>query len=65
MILNVTNNNKNSWKFVIKYISDNLCSKLGYKLNEIKNKEINELNPDSLQKCYDFNILEKIRLGNI
>ena len=65
MILNVTNNNKNSWKFVIKYVSDNLCSKLGYKLNEIKNKEINELNPDSLQKCYDFNILEKIRLGNI
>ena len=54
---------KNSWKFIIEYVSDNLCSKLGYQLNELKNKEINDYFPDSLKKCYNFNLLEKFRLG--
>ena len=56
---------KNSWKFIIEYASDNLCSKLGYQLNELKNKEINDYFPDSLKKSYDFNLLEKFRLGFI
>ena len=54
---------KNSWKFIIEYASDNLCSRLGYQLNELKNKEINDYFPDSLKKCYNFNLLEKCRLG--
>ena len=64
LILN-TYNNKNSWKFTIEYASDELCSKLNYKLYEIKGKEINELFPDSLKKCFEYIILEKIRIGSV
>ena len=59
-----TINTKNSWKFTFEYASDNFCSELGYTLHQLKNKEVNELNPDGLKKCYDYNALEKIRLGN-
>ena len=62
LIINTTIN-KNSWKFSIEYISDSLCSKLRYKLNELKNKESNYFIPDNLKKCYDYTILEKIRMG--
>ena len=62
LIIN-TYNNRNNWKFTIEYSSDELCSKLGYCLYELKGKEINELFPDSLKKCFEYIILEKIRLG--
>ena len=64
MIIN-TINCKNSWKFKIEYVSDTLCSKLGYNINELKNKEVNELSPNNLKQYYDYNALEKIRNGNI
>ena len=64
MIVN-TINCKNLWKFKIEYFSDNLCSKLGYNINELRNKEVNKLTPDSLKKYYDYNTLETIRNGNI
>ena len=51
-------------KFIIEYASDNFCSDIGYTLKEIKNKEINEYNPQSLKKAYDFNAIEKVRKGN-
>jgi len=60
-----TSNNKKLWKFIIKYVSDNLCSNLGFPLSYLKDKEVNEFNPESLGKCYDFNALDKIRMGNV
>ena len=64
LIIN-TYNNKNNWKFTIEYASDELCSKLGYCLYEIKGKEFNELFPESLKKCFEYIILEKIRFGSV
>lgn len=64
MIIN-TFSNKDSWKFIVEYVSDDLCEKLGYKLNEIKNKEISELFPNKFRKCFEFLILKKIRLGTM
>ena len=57
--------NKNSWKFPIEYVSDNFCSKLGYTLNEMKNKEIKLFTPENFHSCYDYCTLEKIRTGNV
>ena len=62
LIIN-TYNNKNNWKFTIEYSSDELCSKLGYCLYELKGKEVNELFPESLRKCFEYIVLEKIKLG--
>ena len=63
IIINIAKN-KNSWKFIFKYISDNFCSKLGYTLNELKGKEVKEFNPDSLRNSYYYGIIEKIKMGN-
>ena len=59
-----TSKSQNSWKFIMTYLSDNLLSEFGFPLSYLKNKEVREFNPDSLGKCYDFNALEKIRMGN-
>jgi hypothetical protein len=56
--------NNNTRKFLIEYASDNFCSDIGYTLKDIKNKEINEFNPQSLKKAYDYNAIEKLRKGN-
>ena len=56
--------NKNNWKFIFEYTSDNFCLNLGYNLEELKNTDINELFPDSLKKPIEFSLLEKIRKGN-
>ena len=64
ILLNIYNN-KDSWKFILEYASDDFCCKIGYKLSEIKDSEINELFPQSLKKCFEFLILKKIRSGNI
>ena len=63
IILKTIISNK-SWKFNIQYASDNLCFNLGYILKELKNKEFHDLTPDSLKKCIDYNLLEKIKRGN-
>ena len=63
IIVNLVIHN-NTRKFLIEYASDNFCSDIGYTLKEIKNKEINEYNPQSLKKAYDFNAIEKVRKGN-
>ena len=64
MLIN-THNNKDSWKFSLEYLSDDLCSKLGYKISELKGKEISELFPESLRKCFEFLLLKKIKMGNV
>ena len=64
ILLNIYNN-KDSWKFILEYASDDFCSKIGHKLSEIKDSEFNELFPQSLKNCFEFLILKKIRSGNI
>lgn len=64
MLIN-THNNKDSWKFSLEYLSDDLCSKLGYKISDLKGKEISELFPESLRKCFEFLLLKKIKVGNV
>ena len=60
-----THNNKNSWKFSIEHMSDELCAKLSYKMKDFKEKEISEIFPESLKKCYEYLILKKIKMGNV
>ncbi len=55
---------KSYWKFHIEYASDNFCSKTGFYLDQLKKKQIYDLIPDSLQKCFNYNIYQRIKYGH-
>ena len=63
IILDISIEKKN-WEFIFKYLSDKLCFDLEYNLDFLKKKLFIDFNPENLRKCYNYNIIEKIRLGN-